>query len=1494
MKNYLSKVLIIMAAAGVGTTVTADAQNFKDHATGMFESQVSLATTRARVTDPRRPFIQKAATPQTQGMRRAGVNAPVVRDAKGMPSKAASDEMPDLCGSVVYSTEFSSASPAVGLYRLPKSDREDIELMFLGPDAQGGGVYADGRYYSTYFLNLANYYIVTVSEWDVVTATQVMEYEGNVTNIPLAGSAVDPLTGDIYGIFLNEQANGYAFGKISYTPTVVTTPIADLPGTWNAMAIDRDGRIYGISLQANVDQTTGAYEVTGSYLNLIDRNTGAVTRIGATGERPQYNSSACIDPISNRMFWNVSHIDSSSNLCEVDLATGKATPLYDFAHNEVVMGMYADSPKAAAKAPGACTDMTVSFDNGSLSGNVSFKTPARLFDGSFGTGELTVKVIANGKELASRTAGFGETVSMPVSVDAAGLYDFTVYASNAAGYGPMNCEKGVYVGNDTPAATTATLKNRDNELTLSWLPVEASVNGGYIDYSKVTYRITRYPGRKVVAEDFVGTEFTETLPEPAKITAYHYSVVAKYDGRESAPALSNSVILGALTPPYSSNFAGNDMNDWMVTDNNADGFTWMSTQEGTVMISYNTNDNTVGMDDWLMSPPLKLQAGKSYVVSFQAYAKSATYPEILEVKYGRGSSISDMTNTLVEPTEIRALAGSPMYFEQTIEPDADGNYCIGFHAMSKANSYYLYLTTVMVDGGISINAPGEPLDFTVTPDADGDLKADISFKAPQTTIKGNPLTSIDRIELARNEEVIKTFEGVTPGQSLTFTDRVDISGEYTYTATAYNADGTGLRATAMAFLGVDLPGIVYNVNLVRTATEGEVTLTWDAVDKDQYDRPVSAKNITYSVYEYYSANDMKLLAEGLTETSYTYQAIAAGKQDFVQCVVAAKTISGIGRGSLSPMIAAGKPYTDFRESFAGGQATYNWALESILGGDVRLYTDATFPNLGSQDADNGYVGVFAVEAGTGASMVSGLISLENAVNPAFSIWTYNLKGSNVDNNEVCIEMMPAESSKWTQVYSGTVDQIAGGVAGWAKLTVPLDSYKGRVIQVRVTGISGVQSYTLFDNIRVGSTYATDLNMQMITAPAGVTTGTTFAVDARISNDGTAASPAYKVVLYADGEAVAEKEMPSLASESVATAEFEAEMSPLAKAGVFYHAEIVCKADENSANNSSTEIEVKPVQSPLPAVKDLAGHYAEGNVALNWTAPDLDAAPMPVTCDFEDGSAFADSYGDWIFYDGDMKAVGGIKDTPLPGITSGSTTGSFWVWDTDVVGRDNVHFMAHSGKKFLFALYRYDDNSTDDWAISPELCGDAQQISFFAKSYSAQYPEQIDIYYSTGGTAKADFTLIRNAAGKVPADWTLYTVDLPAGAKRFAIRSHAVGSLMLMVDDVTFTPASVAKDAVIEGYDVYRDGSKVASSETAGWTDSSVDPEASYTYVVVTRYNKGLSAASNEAVVSTSGIGSVTVDEADAEYYNLQGIRVDKPEGGIYIRRTGTRATKILK
>ena len=66
--------------------------------------------------------------------------------------------------------------------------------------------------------------------------------------------------------------------------------------------------------------------------------------------------------------------------------------------------------------------------------------------------------------------------------------------------------------------------------------------------------------------------------------------------------------------------------------------------------------------------------------------------------------------------------------------------------------------------------PMAPTEFTATPTSDTDLKVHLSWTNPTTTLDGTPLSSIDRVELMRDNEIIVTFPYATPGQTIEIED----------------------------------------------------------------------------------------------------------------------------------------------------------------------------------------------------------------------------------------------------------------------------------------------------------------------------------------------------------------------------------------------------------------------------------------------------------------------------------------------------------------------------------------------------------------------------------------------------------------------------------------------------------------------------------------------------------------------------------------------------
>lgn len=1518
MRTVLTRILTAFLAASTTLSVSATPQVMKK--AGGNANRISVTSTvkpqAAKAQGKTKGLVGlnmlQKRTPKSQFSLRSGATSSTLPGKKKIAYASASG-LPEMYGSVIFADGWSEDNQPVGLYSVPTMAGESFNMVIDGPDASAGGVLVNGVYWTTNYFQLWGMVIVTVTGYDFESGEEVASYAGEIDNI-CRGVAVDPTSGMVYAITYNSNGDGFQLATIEYSETAaVTTAIGEFNYNVNSIAFDSTGQLYAIVYNG---ETVGeSFVVTESFLVKINKtNPADYTVVGETGVAPKYLSDSAIDTKTNRMFWAVSD-DTAGYMAEIDLTTGAATRILDFPLNEEVVGLVIPAPAAEEGAPAKVTDLAANFADGSMSGTIDFVAPTTLYDGSNGVGELSYTVLCDGESVATGTTAFGATVNAAVTVAESGMHTFVVYCSNAAGNGPKAQIK-AFVGKGVPAATTVSAYYADGVANVSWIPVTESADGGYVNPAEVTYTVTRYPEGVVVADGITEASFSEPLAEPESIVSYTYGVKATYSGATSAEAMSNAIVLGSIVPPYTQDFSNsNALDAFTIIDANNDGKTWM-VYNGEARMAYNSS---LDMDDWLITPPMKLEAGKAYKVSFKAHANSSTFPERIEVKWGDSNTAAGMANVLVEPTVLSS--GTAEEFVCFITPQANGTYYVGFHGISDADMFYLYIDDIEIAAGVAATAPAAPTNLVVTPGANGAKTAAISFNAPAVDFAGNALASLEKVELYRGEELIHTFDAPAVGAELTYTDNLPADGDYTYSVAGYNADGKGESTSATVYVGVDFPAAVTDATLTEDAANpGKVTVTWAAVDKDVNGQAIAADAVKYDLY-IYDGNSRVLVAGDLTTTSYSYEAVTEG-QSFLQYAVFAKTARGEGDGTLTQMLAIGAPVTNFADTFAGGELTYDWGIQRL--GDS---TGASWTLLGdesgvpSQDGDNGMIAMKASYIDDASRLYSVKISLAGVENPALTFYTYNIVGESGDPDEnlvsVCVSA-PNANNFVTVMPEATVNDLCGGAEGWAKVTVNLAAYAGQDIQFGIDVVCKGYAYTIFDNFKISSLVDNDLVATGITAPATVKAGADYTVDVTVSNDGAKDAGAYTVELYADNEKVAEKAAEGLESSKTATVSFERTMSALATEPVTYKAIVVYAADEVLNNNETTEVAVAPIVSNLPKVTDLAASIADGGNKLTWSEPDLTAAaPEAITEDFETATGFAKEFGDWTFVDVDGSAVGGFQGTDVPGITPGQTTASFFIWDqTDGLG--NQTFTAHSGMKYLAALFRYDDGETDDWAISPELYGGAQTISFFARSYSDAYPEKIEVYYSTGSLNPDDFVLIPGTTvAKVPKDWTQYNVDVPEGAKHFAIRSCAQGSFMLMVDDVTFIPASgAAADLSIVGYDIYRNGEKVNAEPVAECEYTDAAGKAGDVYQVTVIYNKGVSAGSNEAAATsaldelTAGVKvttaqgtiivtgaeglDVTVVAVDGKVlYAAKGDATVAVETGVYVVKAGDKIVKVL-
>ncbi|MCH5231413.1 MAG: choice-of-anchor J domain-containing protein [Muribaculaceae bacterium] len=911
-----------------------------------------------------------------------------------------------------------------------------------------------------------------------------------------------------------------------------------------------------------------------------------------------------------------------------------------------------------------------------------------------------------------------------------------------------------------------------------------------------------------------------------------------------------------LTPILQSNFASNH-DGWTIIDSNGDGITW-EPKKGAMAINY---CDDIAKDDWLITPAIELTAENYYNLSFDAHG-SKFWPEKLEVKIGTANTVEAMSDYLLE----NIVLGNDDYttYTKDFTVPSNGQYFIGFHGISDPEMFVLYLNNVVVSGQGSVEAPGEVEALKVVPDADGALSCTISFKAPSQSVAGNQLSGISALKIFRDDLLVSTISDATPGSSYSYEDKPEKGGYYTYSVIASNEAGDSKSVAMKVLVGYDLPQAITKVTLSYTDQDGVINVVWPAVTKDTKGRTLSEQDITYSIFTMNDNAEWDLIQSEISNNTLTLRLVEEGKQELKQVKVVPSTTAGDGTGGVSELIPVGTPYTELHESFPDMTINYVWLQRTTNEGSFDVYDDyESLAGHNSQDGDNGYLRVYTPYFDSTADFISGLIKLSET-HPTLTFYTLNLGSTGKDDtNTIEILVKEANSSEWKSVMAPReVKEICGEEPyKWAKCLVELDEYAGKNVQIMFSVIGYKYVDTMIDNIGVDAVSETELSLTMV-APAVVKAGTRFNLNINVVNSGATEVDTYKLSLLSQGVVLAQKDGTSLKRDESAQFDFELQMNPFAEVPVEYEAVV----EVAGVSESIDLIRVKPVASGLPEVVGLTGEFIGNNtVSLSWTKPEIENKKSETIFEsFEEAVGFDNSYPDWIFVDLDNHKV--FVEGEIPGITKFVDSGSWWIWNNDVIDWNMPVHNAKTGEKYLFAAGNRGKES-DNWAISPELSGNTQVISFFAQSRMWTYPERLEIYWSTGSTDPSDFKQLDSGEiDPVSAAWTEYLFRLPQGAKRFALRSCAQDAWALMIDDIYYEAVSPS-EFKITGYNVYRDGKLLNENPITETTFTDVEATSSGSYKVTSVYEGRGESSATEVYVDNTGIGSINGDNINVRAIN---------------------------
>ncbi len=1374
----------------------------------------------------------------------------------------------ELWGNITYSNTWES-NDSRGFYTFNASS--PLSLQMIGSagsyymEGNGGAVFQDGTLYITRWFKGGPYYYIYLNTYDPETMAQLGSTELEDITYIATETATNTATGVTYGEFYNSDASGFVLGTVDYA-TMSRKDFGTSENTYVALGVTAGNVLYGVADDGN--------------LYRISTDDGTETLVGSTGVTVRdsngghYGQSGEIDQKTGIFYWVCKDADKNTALYTVDLTTGAATKVVDFGGQETVYGLTVPAAQAADDAPAAVSGLEVLFDNGSTTGYVGFTMPTATFAGGTLSGTLDYYIVAGTDTLKHATAAPGDEVIEEVTVPE-GLTTFNVTAANAAGSSPVTKSK-VYVGYDEPKPVQnlqLAIDASTGVVTLSWDAATEGLNGGYV--GKPTYTIVRYPDNVTVAEGYDGTTFTETLDAGSSLQSYYYGVKAVNGKNTSTETTSNKAVYGAaIVPPYTEALDTEEgMSVYTIIDSNNDGSTWEFYEKGDLAAaSYKYNRTNAG-DDWLITPAIQLKGGKLYSVSLETCSYGYSYSERIEVKWGDAPTAEAMTNTLLEPTDIV----SPTFTKYTRElaADKDRKVFIGFHAVSDADEFRLYLRNVSIYEGMSLSLPDSATALAVKADADGGLKVSGSFTTPGVNLGGEKLEGgLSRVDVTRGDgKTVATFESPDTCATLTFEDTEALQGFNTYTVRSFSSEGEGRSVSAKVYVGIDVPVRPATPSLTDGTTN--IHMEWNAVGTTGANGGVvKPADVWYKIYTVTSGSQgttAELVDSVKNATSYDLPYnTGEGTQQTVQLGLAAASTAGTSLITGSTPLIVGTPYAlPVSESLAGGNVNILWWGNNSGNSGFGLCTDT------SCDNDGGCFKLNIAAPYETAWINTGKIALGGATSPKLRFSHY---ADPLSDMRLTVEV---------QKPDGSVDQLStfdyaqltsADAAVWRKSTVSLADYTSLpYVMVRFRGDIGVKAYNLYiDGISVANVFPYDLQAA-VSAPAQVRKGSSGKVKVTVKNNGDNATSAYTVRLLADGNEVASQKADAALQpleSTTYTFDYEASLFNEASEAVL-KAVVDLDGDGNEADNeATTRVELT---SPTQAKPENASVQptADGGMAVTWTAPADDEAT--VTDDMENYDSWnTDNFGEWTsLYQGEKGGAGTIYSTKE--YEHQGEKFAYIAFDPESWAPEATaaapSLVPHSGDKYLAAVYSYTDNGTttfydgNDWLISPTLSGKEQTVTFWVNNLSAggtDYPETYDVLYSTEGTDIASFVKLGETRTVSGGKWQQATATLPEGATHFALHHTTSGSqaFMFMVDDVTYNSGS----GRLKGYNIYRDGKLVGTvaADNNAYTDNSA-AAGTHTYAVTAVYAEG---ESLPATARETTVGISAAEAAEAATYNV--------------------------
>lgn len=1357
-----------------------------------------LAAARAKFL-AEHPAVAKIIQPNTMAqvpLIRLGTS-PVVK----APSIARVANQPTIWGNVVNSSAWTGRYNGHGIYSFHPSNPVTLDLLRKGDTAEtmtgnGGAVRIGNKYHLLNWAIGLNgiegvFYTYNTDTWKLESATPL--YNAGLIATDLAYDRINNVT---YGAFYRNDLTGFEIATIDYSgQEPVKHTIGQIPLMVVALGIDSHGNLYGICEDG--------------VLYSFDKETASQTKIGDTGIKVGGNNGVSqqtgeFDMHTDIFYWASVDLYGNYKLYSVDMTTAHVTEIADLPDRSQILNLQVMAPAAADKAPNFLSDYTVEYVGGNVTGKVSFTLPTDTYDGTPITEDLTYTISINGEIKETGKAAPGSHVEKNVR-GAQGESAIEAWVTNDAGDSPIESIT-LWIGQDVPVITSVTYTASENNSTIEWAIAETGAHGGYVGFP--TYKIVRMPDNYVVAAHATGNSITDVIPDTESNTKYYYTVTPFNGDLQGDAVSSNFNVVGpGIECPYLETLDTKEaLDEFEIIDANKDGYTWEYYRKSSwdpetydpiydgMARSINDWDYDLNHDDWLLTPEIKLEAGKEYQLSFTAGSTSAfDNADYLTVAYGEGIDVSKYTTII--PAYMPAWKMTDKEVTFTAGKTIKGR--IGFHRTTTYEiSGVMDIDNIRVICLGGTGAPAAPTDLAVTPDEQGRLSAKVEFKAPSLTKGGQELKELTKIEVYVDKECVKTFDNPTVGQAYDCNVSVSGHGNHTISVGAVNNEGAGQQSSATEFIGEDKPG---RFNAWFEDGTDCIRIVWEAPAKGANGLRFIPENLEYDVYQTDgNYNNLGMLASGISGLKFEIPYdMDKGEQGGIYAAVNAVNGAGSSTTYLDTPLIIGRPYDCPIEEHFDYNSGYQYDFSTDMSIGMGQGT--------SSDGDNCcLIWLASTDKVADKDFKSLKISLAKLESPRLS---FDYKFDEGNSIEVWIMTPDMKEQKMASFDEFSHDNE------WHTAVVDLSEFKSeRYIRytLRFHNIytNNSISFMYADNLRIMEGREHNLTPELKLPDRKVRAGENADILVNVINNGTLDCGEYSLTVYADGREIGTSDGSGISYSKYDTHHFVLPVTLGNTDGIEIKAVIDYPEDQYTDDNTTTgtlEIQAPKVSAP----ENLSGELNSG-VSLKWDAP-TKFYTEEILEDFESYQPWTiTNFGEWIAVDVDKAPVQGVSDVDFP---NENAPQAFTIFNPATIGMPatNTEGFPYSGYQYL-ACFAADVNyaeHNDDWLISPLLSGEAQDISFWAKELMTRFgAEKLEVLVSATDREISDFTLVKSFELNNADAWDQYVVSLPEGSLYFALRVVTADGYMCMIDDIRFIAGSCHE---ITGYNIYRNNSLIGST-----------------------------------------------------------------------------------